>query len=101
MNDVDDVTPGEMRRWLARVDRRVEGLDDKVARLDGDLRDRLDRIDKVSRKEWEGARETDQRYAEETRAIASAARAASVGILVAFGGVVLAGVIGIVVAVVG
>lgn len=80
--DAEDVTPGELRRWLARVDRRVDQLDSKVGALDNDIRDRLDRLDRVSFREWEKGREADHEYAEETRRIASSARNVAWAVLV-------------------
>lgn len=81
-DDNGDITPGELRRWLGRLDKRVESLDTKVSSLDTDLRDRLDRIDKVSREEWKDGRATDRLYEEETRRIAASARTVSWAVLV-------------------
>lgn len=68
MTEADDVTPGELRRWLQRVDRKVD-------ELDRDMRANFAGLSYVPVREYERDRENADKYAAETRAIAASARA--------------------------
>jgi hypothetical protein len=69
--DDSEITPGEMRRWLARLEANSTRLEGKIDALDHDMR----QLTFVSQREYEKDRVADHAYAEETRAIATSARA--------------------------